>query len=165
MSERPDLLTLPLDVQRSGLEGARRWARWNVEFQRRMVQGFSRSMRAQREAERETMDLLESLLELSAITARSSLPGTDDELSELYVELERSLVSWGELRDEARPVLDDAVREGARTYDGFARLYLDLMDAWVDAALALNADAAARVTRSPTPDAEPVEIAIEDDNP
>ena len=57
------------------------------------------------------------------------------------------------------------MREGARAYDGFARLSLDLIDAWTDAALAVNDDAAARIARSPASDTEPVEIAIEDDNP
>lgn len=138
MTERLNPVSLSLDVQRHGLEQARRIARANVALQRRLVHGMTRSLEEQRAAERAATDLLDRTVRLPLIAARSSVPDADEELTEVEAWLDESLAAWGELREETRPVLDEVVTDWVSTYDDWARRYADLLDASFDAALATN---------------------------
>lgn len=135
MSDAEPILVTAFEGQRRALELTHRAIAQGVDVQRRAVRSFADSVDAQRAANRRATEFVDSAFETSLLLANVAVPGDGTAFEELEYRFDEQLEAFGELQDATWELFSRSIEDGLATYERFADVYADAIDASFDTAV------------------------------
>lgn len=136
MSEAADVTAAALDRQRDAIELAHRAVSQGTTLQRRAMRSFVDSLDAQRAAVEGTSMLFDVAVDSSMLLARAAMPDDDAAFDRAGARFEEQLDDIDALQDSAWELYARSVEAGYESFEAYADVYADAVDASFESAIA-----------------------------